>query len=123
MIPETMWKVIPNFSNYIVYRDGVVCNRKTCKNIAPFKHTGNNTPYLKIKLIDDSGKRCTFRVHRLVYEVFVGPIADNIQIDHKDRNSMRNHVDNLEAKTHLENQKNRVFKKKVSPNQMALELT
>jgi hypothetical protein len=75
MIHETR-KVIPNFSKYWLWLDGVVTNRVTGKVVRAFKHTGNRTPYLKIKITDDNGKRCAFRVHRLVYQVFVGPIAD-----------------------------------------------
>lgn len=118
-----IYKDIPGFRKYQISNLGNIRNKFTFLLIKQFIHTGNNTPYLRIQLRRDEDKKpCNFRVHRLVYEIFIGPIADNIQIDHKDRNSMRNHVDNLEAKTHLENQKNRVFKKKVSPNQMALDL-
>lgn len=37
----------------------------------------------------------TFLIHRLIYTLFIGPIPDNMQIDHIDRNPSNNSVDNL----------------------------
>lgn len=119
-----IYKDIPGFNKYQISNFGHVRNKISCQILKQYIHIGRNIPYLRIQLRRDiDGKRCNFRIHRLVYEIFVGPIADNIQIDHKNRDSFHNHVDNLEAKTQLQNQKNRVFKTKILPNQMALELS
>lgn len=42
-------------------------------------------------------------VHRLVYETFVGPIADGMQIDHLDFNPSNNRLSNLKPATPFEN--------------------
>lgn len=42
-------------------------------------------------------------VHRLVYEAFVGPLADAMQIDHLDFNPSNNRLDNLRPATAREN--------------------
>lgn len=43
------------------------------------------------------------RVHRLVYEIFVGKIPDGYVIDHIDNNSVNNRVENLQAISQSEN--------------------
>ena len=45
-----------------------------------------------------------FLVHRLVYESFVGPIPEDMVINHKDGNKRNNRIDNLELATEAENQ-------------------
>jgi hypothetical protein len=63
--------------------------------------------YLAIKLF---GKQ--YAAHRLAYYLMTGvwPPKDT-QIDHKDGSTFNNRWDNLEAKTHTENQWNRVVQK------------
>ena len=49
------------------------------------------------------GKRETFRVHRLVYETFVGPIPEGMQVNHIDENKLNNCVWNLNLMTPKQN--------------------
>lgn len=42
-------------------------------------------------------------VHRLVYELFVGPLIEGMQINHKDDNKNNNHYTNLYQGTQREN--------------------
>lgn len=42
-------------------------------------------------------------VHRLVYEAFIGPIQNGLQMNHKNGNTMDNRLENLEAVTQSEN--------------------
>lgn len=57
------------------------------------------------KLCSDS-KGKLFRIHRAVYETFVGPIPDGYDIDHINTKRDDNRVENLRAVTHKENDNN-----------------
>ena len=48
-----------------------------------------------------NGRR--FKLHRLVWECFKGPIPDGYQVNHKDNNKINNRVSNLELLTPSEN--------------------
>lgn len=63
-----------------------------------------------------NGKVVTKNVHRLVYETFVGPIPDDLVIDHINRNGLDNNLSNLRAVTVTENNRNRVFKRNKKPH-------
>lgn len=52
------------------------------------------------------GKRKRFSVHRLVWETFVGPIPDGMEIDHINTVRNDNRLANLRVVTHKENQAN-----------------
>lgn len=51
-----------------------------------------------------NGTRKKWTLSRLIAACFLGPI-DGYEINHKDRNPLNNHVDNLERVTASENQK------------------
>lgn len=51
--------------------------------------------YLKVRLYNNR-KGKTFLVHRLVAEAFIPNLFDEPQVNHRDENKKRNHVDNLE---------------------------
>ena len=53
--------------------------------------------YLQVRLYSSTGEKDTYRVHRLVYQAFNGPIDSIIQVDHKDSNILNNNKDNLAA--------------------------
>lgn len=58
--------------------------------------------YLRVCLYKN-GKRKLLRVHRLVYEAFVGDIPDGMTINHKDENKENNCLENLELLTVKDN--------------------
>lgn len=60
--------------------------------------------YASIKLRIPSGKRQTFKVHRLVAEHFIPNPKNKRTVNHKDANKLNNCVDNLEWATYSENQ-------------------
>ena len=51
-----------------------------------------------------NGKAKKFTVQRLVASCFLGPLY-GYQVNHKDRNTLNNHISNLERLTASENQK------------------
>ena len=60
----------------------------------------NSSGYLGVVLssnVEVSNKR----IHRLVAEAFILNLAGLPCIDHKDRNSLNNHISNLEWTTHI----------------------
>lgn len=84
-----------------------VSNFGRVKN-ADYRHTGQEslmtiqiTPfgYCHVHLRPKTG-----RVHRLVWEAFMGKIPDNMEVNHKDGNKQNNRIENLEIVYTRENQ-------------------
>ena len=69
----------------------------------------NGIGYIQVKL-RRNGKRFNRYVHRLVWEVFKGPIPDGYEINHIDHDKSNNSLKNLELVTHSVNLK-KAFKK------------
>lgn len=53
-------------------------------------------------------KRRTFRIHRLILELFDQPILDGCVVDHIDGNKLNNSINNLRIVSLEENAKNRI---------------
>ena len=51
--------------------------------------------YLTVVLRGENRKRKHTRIHRLVYEAFVGEIPEGYDIHHRDGNKQNNHITNL----------------------------
>lgn len=66
------------------------------------KQTKNTFGYLLVCLYKE-GKGKTFKVHRLVYEKFVGEIPEGMQVNHINEDKTDNRVDNLNLMTCKEN--------------------
>lgn len=60
------------------------------------------TGYRIVNIYNKTGCK-TFLVHRLVWEVFNGPIPDGLVINHKDQNRLNNAIENLMLCTQSEN--------------------
>jgi hypothetical protein len=85
----------------------LVSNCGRVKN-TDYRHTGQeslmtiqitNFGYCHVHLRPKTG-----RVHRLVWEAFIGKIPTGMEINHKDGNKQNNHIDNLEVVYTRENQ-------------------
>lgn len=61
----------------------------------------NSGGYMDVQL-----KRKHYQVHRIIYEMFYGPIPYGMEIDHKDHIRTNNIISNLRLVTHPVNQKN-----------------
>ena len=59
--------------------------------------------YQFVQLSNADRKLRKHLVHRLVWEAFVGPIPEGLQINHKDENKCNNSLENLEIMTHKQN--------------------
>lgn len=57
-------------------------------------NTNSKGGYFSVVLVDKN-RRSSTRIHRLVYEAFVGKIPKGYYIHHLDGNKQNNHVDNL----------------------------
>lgn len=89
------YKTLSFNENYEVSDLGNVRNKRTGRILKPeVVHNG----YLRVTI---SKKR--YRVHRLVYETFVGPIPEGYQIDHINEKRQDNRLVNLQVLTQAEN--------------------
>lgn len=101
---ENNLKWIPNYENrYAINEHGdifsYVKGKKAFKKLA--RHI-NRDGYPDVGLFLNGEKR-TFRVHRLVADVYLG-VSDEV-VNHKDGNKINNHYSNLERSTHSKNTK------------------
>ncbi|WJJ56810.1 HNH homing endonuclease [Staphylococcus phage vB_SAP01] len=89
------WKLIKKLSNennkYYVSSNGIVKS-----NIRGKEHTLTNFTNKKGYLMVRVAKR-NIRVHRLIYEYFIGNIPKGYHIHHIDGNKQNNCIDNLEC--------------------------
>lgn len=86
---------------WIICSDGNVISKKTNK---PRKQFLNKNGYPMVNYRDNRLKKTyNFYVHRLVAELFIGKIPENMCVNHKDGNKQNNHVENLEIVTYGEN--------------------
>jgi len=75
----------------------------------------NKSGYLYIGGYSGSGKdkkRIWLRIHRVVFEEFVGPIQNGMEIDHKNNIKTDNRLENLQMLSRLQNIRKWFFKDK-----------
>ena len=85
------------FNELFEYQDGKLLNKKT-------KHIYRNEDrdgYIRVRVL---GRE--FKAHRIIWELFNGPIPEGMLIDHKDGNSRNNLIDNLRLATRQQNNSN-----------------
>ncbi|PKE64244.1 hypothetical protein CW683_01325 [Macrococcoides caseolyticum] len=112
MINSEIWKDIPGFEGlYQVSNKGRVrsydrytrikCDSKRLLKGRVMALSNTSTGYKKIALVDKSGKKKEYKVHRLVLLAFVG--KSDLEVNHKDFNPINNELSNLEYCTSKEN--------------------
>lgn len=108
------WKPIPGFDGYEVSNSGTIRSYRVKgysekRTLIPsfIKPRISQTGYLEVDLRDNTGKKVSRKVHRLVGECFLENPSNKPQIDHIDRNSFNNDITNLRWATLSENSLNR----------------
>ena len=96
------WLRIDGFPNYMVSSVGRVMNIRTFRVLKPWLCKD----YLSISLCSN-GDVSFKTIHRLVANAFILNLTNLPCVDHKDRNSLNNHISNLRWCTKEENQHNR----------------
>ncbi len=119
-----VWKDIPGFEGYQISNIGRL---RSCRIKSTPKITGSwyelSSIWKDVKIITRGAKKYprpfvvirkfgfrksyTFQVSRLVWELFVGPIPEKMQIDHINLNAFDNRIENLRLATHQQNACNR----------------
>ncbi|WP_248499301.1 NUMOD4 motif-containing HNH endonuclease [Staphylococcus aureus] len=108
------WKAVEGYEGlYEVSNLGRVKSLKRAYRPADkiMKFQCDKDGYHEAKLSKD-GKNKIFKVHRLVYAAFVGPIPDGHVIDHKNNIKTSNRPHNLEPITIAENNKRAAERRK-----------
>jgi hypothetical protein len=81
-----------------IYDDGLLINKSTGHIYSNMHDKG----YIRVQI---SGKR--YYAHRIIWEMFNGPIPEGIQIDHIDGDPYNNRIENLRLATQSQNSANR----------------
>ena len=107
-------------TDYIVSEYSNIINIKTGKTIKPSRLQGSERERVGIYI---NGVRKDFKIYRLSYQAFYGPIPIDKTIDHIDENIHNNHISNLRLltvseniKSFLNNHPDHGFQKKYSDN-------
>jgi hypothetical protein len=92
------YKVIKDFPNYAISRDGEVLNLKFNTKFKPCK----NQEYIRVKLSKDLSYK-NFDIHRLVAEAYIDNVNNYPQVNHINGIKHDNRVENLEWCTASQN--------------------
>lgn len=86
-----------NLHERFIYDDGLLISRRTGKIYCNFDRDG----YIRVRI---DGRE--YRAHRLIWEMFNGPIPSDLLVDHIDRDVYNNRIENLRLATRTENNAN-----------------
>lgn len=98
---DANWKIITDFPDYSICEDGRVVNNQTRNILVPGDRNGYKRVQLRV-----NGKTSIRSLHRLLYEAFIGPIPQDMVIDHIDGNKANNNLSNLRLVSQSDNMKN-----------------
>ena len=104
---------IPGLNNrYIIYEDGHIVDTNTNKTVEPIHSSRQPGRYPTVSLettelipgrIKPAYRHKSYKVHRLMAEIFLPNTYDKKTVNHIDGNTQNNTLSNLEWATHSEN--------------------
>jgi hypothetical protein len=97
------WVPISGFSNYEINKSDIR-NKKTGRIL---KKSKSKNGYFKMNLVDDNKQKITKSFHRLLAEIYIDNPDNKKCVDHIDRNTENNSLDNLRWVSHSENMYNK----------------
>lgn len=86
------------FHKLYTYNDGLLISNLTGQPLSNEDRDG----YIRVRV---GGKE--YRAHRVIWEMFNGPIPEGMLVDHIDRNVYNNRIENLRLVTRQQNNANR----------------
>ena len=96
-------KQIPSYEKYFATKEGRIFS-KWSKDYKELKLTKSCYGYLVVDLCNSDKKiHKQFRVHRVIYNTFVGDIPKDFCIDHIDGDKINNNIENLRLCTNRQN--------------------
>jgi hypothetical protein len=96
------WKVVPSYPTYEVSNLGNIRHTST-KKIRKQNVQKSRLNFYKKVTLSLKGKRKNVRVHRLIAEAFLPNPDNKAVVNHKNRNTFDNRLENLEWSTQKEN--------------------
>lgn len=114
------FKIIPKYENYSISNLGKIKNNKTNKILKTWFGGGKTRDYEYCRIINDDGHK-KITIHILVALCFISERPLNLEIDHIDRNSKNNNVNNLRYVSKSENLFNKNYQLKPQKNNQLKE--
>ena len=102
---DEIWRPVPGYPRYEVSSHGYLRNAPGASRsrlVKPIKGRATIHGYLQFALYNNA-KSKWHTAHRVVWEVFMGPIPPEFEIDHLNGDKQDNRLSNLEAVTRKEN--------------------
>ncbi len=91
------WKI--DITNTL-HKKRVLVHKGSCAGAKSYRKCGKPKSWK----VQYKGKQ--YSAHRIIYEIFYGPVGDKMIVDHLDRNPFNNNILNLKLKTVAENNRN-----------------
>ena len=108
------FRIIENYEEYLVSRDGTVYSNKNDKVLKPYINKSRRGETSVILCVGGETKQ--FKVHTLVARAFpeiCGEWFEGAEVDHKDGNPMNNAAENLRVVSHAVNMSNPITRERM----------